>query len=128
MWLCGFGASGKDREAAMYRMIAIAVIGTLGLLSADAKPQAAIPAFPGAEGGGAFTPGGRGGKVYEVTSLADDGPGTLRAACAGAGPRTVVFRVAGIITLKSPLKINHPFITVAGQSAPGDGVCVRGAT
>jgi hypothetical protein len=106
-------------------LVSLAALVPVGL---SAGRLAALPAFPGAEGGGAFTPGGRGGTVCEVTSLADDGPGTLRAACAAEGPRTVVFRVAGVITLTSPLKINHPFITIAGQSAPGDGVCVRGAT
>src|SRR5690606_30425103 len=89
-------------------------------------PQADIPAFPGAEGGGAYSFGGRGGKVIVVTSLADSGPGTLREACEQGGARIVVFNVAGIIRLKTPLIIRAPYITIAGQSAPGDGVCVAG--
>ena len=89
-------------------------------------PQADILAFPGAEGGGAYSFGGRGGKVFVVTSLADSGPGTLREACEQGGARTVVFNVAGIIRLKSPLIIRAPYITIAGQTAPGDGVCVAG--
>jgi len=92
----------------------------------DDLPQAAIKAFPGAEGGGAYSFGGRGGKVYVVTSLADNGPGTLREACEKGGARTVVFNVAGIIRLKTPLIIRAPYITIAGQTAPGDGVCVAG--
>ncbi len=95
---------------------------------ADDLPQADIPAFPGAEGGGMYSYGGRGGKVYVVTSLADSGPGTLREACAAGGPRIVVFNVAGIIKLERPLNINAPFITIAGQTAPGDGVCIAGET
>jgi len=89
-------------------------------------PQSPIPAFPGAEGGGAYSFGGRGGKVYVVTSLADSGPSTLREACEQGGARIVVFNVAGIIRLKSPLIIRAPYITIAGQTAPGDGVCVAG--
>jgi hypothetical protein len=89
-------------------------------------PQAEIPAFPGAEGGGAYSFGGRGGKVYVVTSLADSGSGTLREACEKGGARTVVFNVAGIIKLKSPLIVRAPYITIAGQTAPGDGICVAG--
>lgn len=89
-------------------------------------PQASVPAFPGAEGGGMYTFGGRGGKVYEVTSLADSGPGTLRWACEQVGPRIVVFNVAGIIHLKSPIIIKAPYISIEGQSAPGDGICVAG--
>lgn len=89
-------------------------------------PQAEIPAFPGAMGGGAFSNGGRGGKVIIVTSLADDGPGTLREACETGGARIVVFNVSGIIRLKSPLIVRAPYITIAGQSAPGDGICVAG--
>jgi hypothetical protein len=95
---------------------------------ADDLPQSPIPAFPGAEGGGAYSFGGRGGKVIVVTSLADSGPGSLREACETGGARIVVFNVAGIIKLTSPLIIRAPYITIAGHSAPGDGVCVAGET
>ncbi|WP_321436356.1 polysaccharide lyase [uncultured Bacteroides sp.] len=89
-------------------------------------PQAKIPSFPGAMGGGAYSLGGRGGKVITVTSLADRGPGTLREACETGGARIVVFNVSGIIHLKSPIIVNAPYITIAGQTAPGDGVCIAG--
>ncbi|MDB4921031.1 polysaccharide lyase [Mucilaginibacter sp.] len=89
-------------------------------------PQAKIPVFPGAEGGGAYVFGGRGGKVIEVTSLADSGPGTLREACEQGGARIIVFNVAGIIQLKQPISIRAPYITIEGQSAPGDGICIAG--
>jgi len=89
-------------------------------------PQAKIPAFPGAEGGGMYSFGGRGGKVYVVTSLADSGPGTLREACEAAGPRFVVFNVAGIIHLEMPIFIEAPYLTIDGQTAPGDGICLAG--
>ena len=97
------------------------------LLAALALPvrAAELPSFPGAEGFGATTPGGRGGKVLFVTNLDDSGPGSLRAACDADGPRIVIFRVAGTIALKRPITVTKPFLTVAGQSAPGDGVCLR---
>lgn len=89
-------------------------------------PQAKIPAFPGAEGGGMYSFGGRGGRVIEVTSLDDYGPGTLRDACEQGGARIVVFNVAGIIHLSQPISIRAPYITIEGQSAPGDGICIAG--
>lgn len=89
-------------------------------------PQASIVAFPGAEGGGAYSFGGRGGKVYVVTNLEDSGPGSFRYGCEQGGARFVVFNVSGIIQLKSPVSIRAPYITIEGQTAPGDGVCIAG--
>lgn len=88
----------------------------------------AIPAFPGAEGGGAYTAGGRGGRVIVVTSLADEGPGTFREACEAGGARIIVFHVSGLIQLKSPIHLRAPYVTIAGQTATGDGICVSGAS
>jgi len=90
-------------------------------------PLVGLPVFPGAEGFGTDTPAGRGGRVIEVTTLADDGPGSLRAALDVPEPRVIVFRVGGTIELKGQLSIAHPFVTIAGQTAPGGGICIKNA-
>jgi hypothetical protein len=99
----------------------------LAAVAAPAAPSepAGLPAFPGAEGFGATTPGGRGGRVILVTNLNDAGPGSLRAACEAEGPRMVLFRVAGTIALQRPIIVRNPHLTLAGQTAPGDGLCLR---
>jgi len=91
-------------------------------------PQASIPAFPGAEGGGMYSFGGRGGRIFVISSLEDSGPGTLREALEAGGPRIIIFNVAGIIRLKSRIRVRAPYVTLAGGTAPGDGVCVAGDT
>ena len=88
--------------------------------------QSKIPSFPGAEGGGMYTFGGRGGKVITVSNLNDDGIGSFRWACEQGGARIIVFNVSGIIKLKTPIIVRAPYITIAGQTAPGDGVCIAG--
>jgi len=108
------------------------VCAALALMGVGAAGDTVVPAFPGAEGFGANTPGGRGGRVLLVTNLddyvpgkAEAVPGSLRAAVETSGPRIIVFRVAGMIALEAPLTIAEPYVTIAGQSAPGLGVCLK---
>jgi pectate lyase len=105
--------------------IIMLVTGVL-LASGLASAIEPLPAFPGAQGGGATSIGGRGGVVFLVTNLKDSGTGSLRACVEASGPRTCVFRVGGTITLANELDITNPYLTVAGQTAPGGGILISG--
>lgn len=95
------------------------------LANGSGTAQAAeLKAFPGAEGWGAVSKGGRGGRVIKVTNLNASGPGSLAEACAADGPRIVIFEVSGVI--RGDVRITEPNITIAGQTAPGAGITVEG--
>ena len=113
----------KNSFASLSAIIIISILTWSCASRTPVQAQSPLPAFPGAEGFGKYVTGGRGGKVYKVTSLEDDGPGTLREALRQAGPKTIVFDVAGTIHLKSNLRTTHDNLTIAGQTSPG-GICI----
>ncbi len=131
--------SSDSRATNIGRRMRLSSLGYLALLCAACAPPARVAggdvrksaigellAFPGAEGFGALARGGRGGDVYHVTTLADGGPGSLRHGVeTAAGPRTIVFDVSGTIALATPLLVDRPQLTIAGQTAPGGGITLR---
>jgi pectate lyase len=110
------------QEMLMRLILVVAILSSLASFTAAQQP-----AFPGAEGLGAKSVGGRGGRVIEVTNRNNRGSGSLRAGVTASGPRTCVFRIGGTISLTSELIIRNPYLTIAGQTAPGGGILLTTA-
>jgi len=115
---------GRDRiPSSVYRLAVIAALLSVSRVSA---PNTRVPAFPGAQGGGAAAIGGRGALICEVLNLNDSGQNSLRDCLTRSDARTVVFRTAGIIWLRTGIHVTNPYITIAGQTAPGGGITLGG--
>ncbi len=126
-----FSSLGKSNVMAVSIIILLCLSCLTGLDAWYGGPVTAhadVPAFPGAEGFGAFAVGSRGGVVLFVDHLNDAGPGSLRAVIEATGPRTVIFRVGGTIDLSSSLVVRSPYLTIAGQTAPGGGIALKRGT
>jgi hypothetical protein len=109
----------------LIRSLAVSVLAWIAAASSAAADSRTVPAFPGAQGFGAYTPGGRGGKILRVTTLNSKGPGSFVEALQTKGPRIIVFEVGGVIDLEGKsLRITEPFLTIAGQTAPAPGVTI----
>lgn len=121
-WVCNSAIAGylSIRPAS----IAVILLAAIACVIASLAAATPLPSFPGAEGFGAASIGGRGGRVIKVTNLDGDGPGSLRAAAAAEGPRIIVFAVAGVI--RGDVVIKHSRVTIAGQSAPAPGITLEG--
>jgi pectate lyase len=118
--------AGTSRRHCFFGCLILFVILIGGVNGAKAASPNGQAAFPGAEGEGANAVGGRGGAVIGVTNLSDSGTGSFRACVTASGPRTCVFLVGGTISLASDIHITNPYLTVAGQTAPGGGITIKG--